>query len=257
MYEQEKVKQSEVVSSQVTGNIVIDLLQQASILQIDPKVIDHSAFAPGLYIQGRAKSLVNFSEPVFTMDDFQNKDLIFAKDHTNNKFLDTVVSLDNFRSEASGMKPTITPEQIVGGKYVTLYNQYGRVIRTGYQLAVAGKLLSAKPSLLQMKCSIVNSVFASIMTRRRDLQVRGHWNTPKVEHFVLEDYHKELIDEQELEFQLEPEIVRLEHFINEAPFHIYFTKVTARCMVVYRTCDWRVYEYYRMIEEKLEQTQKV
>ena len=117
-----------------------------------------------------------------------------------------------------------------------------------YMMADKEKYLSNTPTI-PARCYILIDL---IIKNHLDLVSQISNRRPNSNRIlnILKDECQDVYEDGYLTRLISPLLDQVDNFIGANTWHMYFSKIVGLDIHIERTCDYRIYEYYRMINEK-------
>lgn len=233
------------IMDKVTAVLVIDLASHAMMLDEQLHLAALEEPIQGIYLTGSI-------DPFISLD---NKYYLRSKYN----LLQQQIHQQSITPEAGKIKYTqrqycITNVDDIFNLTEDLVDSDGTTVITPTDIKRKRKYMFDKPTVPAVGiklASIVGLRYLSTMCP----YTKNKNSVYRIDSLVKKEYHPELY-KKEYEFQvaLHDLVDEIMKFIGDDTWHIYFHKIKGTALIIEKTIDWRIYEYYRM---KFEEDEKL
>lgn len=153
---------------------------------------------------------------------------------------------NNVYFESDKTKPITNPELILERKE-NIVSSSGEILLSGNEITVCSKQFSSSPFIHPTAISLAKGIIDNYIFYLTCKTGYGKGLT-QLEEFVKPEKHY-LIRQDEYFVVLQPMLDLLSDFVEKHTTHIYYTRLRSSSLFIERMCDYRVVEYYRLLEE--------
>jgi len=200
--------------------LVIDLLEHALHLEYDPYMISLKDPQPGIYLAGSVDPIIK-----------GNTDYYYRSSLLNDK-----TKILNFEDILN------TNEVIV--------DKDNKIIITPSDIKQKKKYLSLEPTVPSMAIKLAREV-AIIFLNSLCKHTKINIERTDLSKYIKEEYHN-LIETEAFESELEKLWLDILKFVNSDTWNIYFIKSKNTTLIIEKSIDYRIYDWYRIKFEKEE-----
>lgn len=211
--------------NQVEEILIIDLLEPS--FSLSQKLLD--ALEPnksGLYVKGSSEPMFRGNETYLVMD--KNDTALFTCD------IDDIIA---FISDVNSNK------NFNAGSYIN--NSVGKQVVKLSTLVSYRNKLTTNPNYPVEALNMVQAVLLNYL-----YTVCRHNKQPINLYKQVKAEFSNFIDEELYQLELDQYIDKIMNFIGKDYYHIYFHKRSGSCLIIEKAVDYRIYSYYKMIEER-------
>lgn len=218
---------SEDTLDKITNVLIIDILPHAIMLEerLQQTLIDYE---PGIYIPGGIKPYLSLSKPLF-----------FEKDRD--------IVRDTILSNGDIEYLVIKSAKDILSRRESVIDSTGEVVMYSTFIKNKHKLMSIKPTIPARAVEMAMSVALNHLTWATRCTRMNFFKTPL--HNLVKPEYRDLVDNEEYPTAFDDIIVEVSNFIGQDTWHVYFHKIQGTCLIIEKTCDFRIMEYYRLKEE--------
>lgn len=192
---------------------IIDLMSYIPHIDEDPYFVALFDPTPGVYLPGAIDPILSWVNPAYPAS----------------KFGVSMAAITGLQ----GLKECKEP----------LVNSKGVTICTAAELKKAIKHMTDTPTLpvnmLKVMLAILNTHLTTMCVK-----TRTRISSSSYQHLVRPEY-QHLIEDDSYVIALDQLLLDINQFIRNDTFHIYFTKLLGTSVIIEKTIDYRIYEWYQ------------
>jgi len=201
--------------------LIINILDYVVAIDSDPYLISLKDPEEGIYLTGSMEPIFSKSNFYITKDKF-NKPMLLANDILD---LETILSATN-----------------------DVYDISGNLIMTAEDIRKKSKYLRLAPTIpvIGVKMGV-----ATVLKYLNSLCVYTHVSSSKYnQESLVKEEALHLVNSEEYDIAFESLLDRVAKFIGKDTWHIYFYKVRGTNLIIQKTVDFRIYQWYQWKIEK-------
>jgi len=205
--------------------LVIDLLQHAMSLEEDPCGRGLLPSPKGLYILGNFEPILLESERYYYKTQLLSsggKGDVY--DFKESPYIKDISKIAKFADD--------------------VYDISGKVVLTSSDIRTKGRFFRTDPGVpvtaIKMAIAVIQRYLGTLCRHTSHIH-----SASRMDQLVRQEYQY-LIDNDEYLIGFDNLISQISQFVGNDHWNIYFYKVKGTTMVITKSCDWRVYDWYRM-----------
>jgi hypothetical protein len=224
---------SEIRSNDLLKNpqqvFIIDLLEPA--LCLEQTLLDSLIDNPkGLYFKGQLEPFIYDNQDYYVVDENMNRLLTITKTHLDDYLANLNIRNNNIEFDNC-----------------SITDKYGKVVISFEKINKNKRLITEIPTYPVTAVNMVANVLLSTLYK-----VCVYNNSNINLHKLVKDEYSYLVDNEVFHNSLDYYISKLLDFIGDDTFHIYFHKKQGCSLIIEKIIDYRIYGYYKLLEEKEE-----
>jgi len=211
--------------------MVIDLLKETLSIDEDPYITSLQQPVEGLYLVGSFEPILEQGQPYYLYKDMQ--------------IVGNVVQYQN-----TPTIPDVTNVEALIKAKSDIFDAKGKLVITAKDLYKYSRHLKKKPTIPANAIKVAILVICNYLN---SLCRYTNVKSPKytLESLVKDEYHN-LIYNEEYAKAYELTLDKVMEFVGKDTWHMYFYQIRGTSLVIEKTVDYRIYEWYRQKFEKEE-----